>query len=207
MYMWKTIILKISIYFKIYFNDLWKNYVYSEIFAFLYFNKFLFNVILMPFFEQFKRRSDFISFQSSYKWYSFYSTCLHGALCSVKLIGWPKYVKNWCVTDYTKHVRNVRIKTLLKMQHSKTGKLYWSCDRVTLWTCRRKRLPSPYVQMVLTFQIYPGTIKLIQSDNIAEENISENRICSLTTNYSQNLPSPWLFSLLVATDVYSQLFK
>jgi len=63
------------------------------------------------------------------------------------------------------------------------------------------------MQMILTFQIQPGTIKLIQSDNIGEANISGNRICSLTTNYSQDLPTPWLFSLLLATDVYSQLFK
>jgi len=63
------------------------------------------------------------------------------------------------------------------------------------------------MQMVLTFQIHPGTIKLIQSNNIAEANIVGNRICSLTTNYSQDLPTPWLFSLLVATVVYRQLFK
>jgi hypothetical protein len=107
------------------------------------FNKFIFNVTVIPFFEEFKRKSDFISFQSSYKWYSFYSTCLHGAMCSVKLIGRPNYAKMWCVTDYTKHVRNVRIKTPLKMQNSKTGSLYWNCDRVRLWTCRRKRLLSP----------------------------------------------------------------
>ena len=63
------------------------------------------------------------------------------------------------------------------------------------------------MQMILTFQIHPGTIKLIQSDNIAEASIAGNRIYSLTTNYSQVLPTPWLFSLLVATYVYSQLFK
>ena len=69
-------------------------------------------LILIPFFEQFKRRSNFISFQSSYKLYSFYSTCFHEALCSVKFIGWQNYAKNWCVTGYTKHVRNVRINPL-----------------------------------------------------------------------------------------------
>jgi hypothetical protein len=93
------------------------------------------------------------------------------------------------------------------MQHSKTGNfietvIEWRSEHVVANVRLR-----PYMQMILTFQIHPGTIKLIQRDNITEANISGNRICSLTTNYSQDLPTPWLFSLLVTTDVYSRSFK
>lgn len=65
----------------------------------------------------------------------------------------------------------------------------------------------PYMQMVLTFQIHPGTIKLIQSDNIAEANIAgkENLFAN---HYLEPRPSNTVdIFFLVATDVYSQFFK